>query len=86
MDEEHALIQSILEDTDPHFARCAFRALIEWQSSTPAPGNIVHIHGTADQLIVPDKILATHWVEGGQHIMIYNRADVVSTLIAQHLL
>ena len=82
---EHDLVRSILEDTDPHFARCAFRAMLDWRSAAPPPEHIVHIHGTADQLIVPDKIKPTHWVEGGQHIMIYNRAEEVSALIARHL-
>ena len=83
--EEHALIRNILADTDPHFARCAFRAMIDWQSLTPPPKSLVHIHGTADQLIAPDRITPTHWVEGGGHIMIYNRAEEVGSLIAQHL-
>lgn len=83
--EEHHLIHSILKDTDPHFARCAFRAMIDWQSQVAPPENIVHIHGTADQLIRPERINPTHWVKGGSHIMIYNRAAEVSALIAQHL-
>jgi pimeloyl-ACP methyl ester carboxylesterase len=84
-EEERALLRSILEDTDSHFARCAFKAIVEWRSTTPVPDNIVHIHGTADQMIPPDNLKPTHWIEGGEHIMIYSRADEVSALIAQHL-
>ena len=84
-EEEMDLVASILSDTDPHFARCASKAIMEWQSRIPAPAGIVHIHGTKDQLLLPDKIKPTHWVEGGEHMMIYSRAPEVSKLIAQHL-
>ncbi len=83
--EDRALIQSILEETDGHFARCAFRAIIDWQSAVQPPAGLVHIHGTADEIIPPTRIHPTHWIEGGGHIMIYNRAEEVSALIAQHL-
>lgn len=85
-DEEHQLIGSVLEDTNPHFARCAFRAMIDWQSQVPPPESLVHIHGTADQIIQPDRIHPTHWISDGSHIMIYNRPDVVSALIEKHLI
>ena len=82
--EERKLVQSILQATDNHFASCAVRAMMEWQS-TPAPEGILHIHGTADAMIPPAKIRPTFWVEGGKHIMIYSRAEEVSALIAQHI-
>jgi alpha/beta superfamily hydrolase len=84
-EEEMALVRSILSDTEPHFARCASKAIIEWQTRIPAPSDIVHIHGTADQMLLPDRVEPTHWVEGGQHIMIYSKAEEVSRLIARHL-
>jgi hypothetical protein len=84
-EEEMALVRSILSDTDPHFARCASKAIMEWQTRTPAPPDLVHIHGTADQMLKPDKLEPTHWVEGGQHMMIYSKAEEVSRLIARHI-
>jgi pimeloyl-ACP methyl ester carboxylesterase len=84
-EEEKKLMQAILKDTDNHFAACALRAMIEWQTKTPPPAGIVHIHGTADAMLLPDKIKPTHWVEGGKHIMVYSRAEEISKLIEQHL-
>ena len=83
-EEEKKLMRAILDDTDNHFAKCALWAMIKWQA-TPPPAGIVHIHGTADAMILPDKIQPTHWVEGGKHIMVYSRAAEISALIAQHL-
>jgi pimeloyl-ACP methyl ester carboxylesterase len=82
--EEQKLMQAILRDTDNHFASCALRAMIEWKS-TPPPESIVHIHGTADAMILPDRVQPTYWIRGGKHIMIYSRAEEISALIAQHV-
>ena len=82
--EEKKLMRSILQGLDNHFTACALRAMLEWQS-TPAPEGILHIHGTADEMILPGKIKPTYWVKGGKHIMIYSRAAEVSALIAKHL-
>lgn len=83
-EEEKALIRAVLEATDNQFAKRALKAIIEWQT-TPAPDSIIHIHGTADAMIVPDHIHPDHWIEGGKHIMVYSRAPEVSALIAQYV-
>lgn len=83
-EEEKALLMDILKKTDNSFSSWAARAMIDWHCTAHAD-NIIHIHGTADQMIVPQHIHPTHWVEGGTHFMIYRRADEVSRLIAQHL-
>ena len=51
----------------------------------PEGDELVHIHGTADQILPPETIHEAHWIKGGEHIMIYNRADEVSALINEHL-
>jgi len=83
---EISLIRSIINETDPHFASCAIKALMEWKTTTPPPPGIVHIHGTADRILPPDLIKPSYWIEGGEHIMIYNRADEISKLIGKSLL
>lgn len=83
-DDEKALLMDILKNTDPAFARWAMKAIVEWRTQAQV-GNLVHIHGTADKIIPPDLIKPTHWVEGGTHLMIYQRAAEISALMAQHL-
>ncbi len=82
--EEKALMRSILQDTDNHFAKCALKAMIEWQS-TPPPAGIIHIHGTEDAMIRPERVMPTHWIEGGTHIMVFSRAEELSAMIAQYV-
>lgn len=83
--EEEDVLLAMLKDADGHFVRCATKAILEWQQRTSPPASIIHIHGTADKVIPPEKVQPTHWVEGGEHMMIYSRAKEVSKLIAQHL-
>jgi pimeloyl-ACP methyl ester carboxylesterase len=82
--ESQILLRNILDDSDNHLVSCAGKAIMEWKT-TPAPPQIVHIHGTADQIIKPDLIKPTHWVRGGEHMMIYTRAQELGVLIGEHL-
>ena len=82
--KEKAVLRSILRNTNPHFVKWALKALLLWNNET-YPDHIVHIHGTADRIILPDHIRADHWVEGGSHMMIYNRADEIGQVIADNL-
>ena len=83
-DDEKKLLSDILKDTDGHFMKWAFKALMSWHNTT-FPDNIIHIHGTADKIIPPQNVKPNYWIEGGQHIMVYNRADEINKLIAANL-
>ena len=83
--DEKDLLRSFFKNTDAHFFNCAMRSILNWRTDTPLPEGLLHIHGTADQILPPDKIQHAHWIEGGEHIMIYDRADEVSALINEHL-
>lgn len=83
-DEEKALLMDVLRKTDNRFAKWSFKALLGWQTETP-PNNTIHIHGTADQLIIPLKVKPDYWIEGGTHFMIYNRAAEIGSIIRGEL-
>lgn len=83
-DESQFLLRSIFDDQSDHLVSVAAKVIMEWRS-TPAPATVVHIHGTADQIIKPEPVHPTHWIEGGEHIMIFTRAEEVGALIRQHL-
>lgn len=83
--DEIELLRSYFEHTDTHFFKCAMRSILNWQTRTELPPGLVHIHGTTDQILPPETIHEAHWIKGGEHIMIYNRADEVSALINEHL-
>ncbi|GAA4460700.1 hypothetical protein GCM10023093_03810 [Nemorincola caseinilytica] len=83
-DEERKLLRQIISDYDPKFVQWCIKALLSWEN-TEAPANIWHIHGTADRVITPSSVKPDHWVKGGSHIMVYNRAAEVSAWIAEQL-
>jgi pimeloyl-ACP methyl ester carboxylesterase len=82
--EEKKLVSYILRGTDPHFVKWAMKALVQWENKS-YPENITHIHGTSDGIIMPGNIKADYWIEGGTHMMIYNRAEEISKIIANNL-
>lgn len=82
--KEKRLLADILMDTDPYFVKWAMKALLLWQNDV-VPKQAIHIHGTADKIILPINIKPDHWIEGGTHMMVYNRADEINKIIAAHL-
>lgn len=82
--EEKKLLSNIIRGTDPHFVKWALRALVMWENKS-YPENVVHIHGTDDRIIMPGNIKADFWIEGGTHIMMYNRADEIGKIIGDNL-
>lgn len=83
-EEEKHLLAGILHDSDAHFLKWASKAMIEWHNET-VPEGITHIHGTADRIIPVEKVHADYLIDGGGHIMIYNRAEEIRRLIAEHI-
>ena len=71
---------AILRDSDFHFTKWAIEAILHWKNKT-IPGNVIHIHGTADRLLPFRKVKADYAVKGGTHLMIMNNPDVISSLL-----
>jgi pimeloyl-ACP methyl ester carboxylesterase len=83
--EQKKVQLEILKDSDPAFIRWAIDAILTW-SNTVIPGNIIHIHGTADRLLPYRYVKADHAVEGGEHVMIMDRAEEISGLLKELIL
>ncbi|MAY84098.1 MAG: hypothetical protein CMP59_08190 [Flavobacteriales bacterium] len=78
--ENTALLDQIIQDTDPIFLKWALNQLLKWQNKSRHK-NCYKIHGTNDKLIPLPKDDSTFKVEGGGHFMIVDRADEVSAAI-----
>jgi pimeloyl-ACP methyl ester carboxylesterase len=83
--EDRTFLKDVIWDSDQRFTKWALKAIGRWKSAS-YPANIVHIHGTADKVIAAAKVKPDFWIEGGSHIMIYNRADEINKIISQSLL
>jgi pimeloyl-ACP methyl ester carboxylesterase len=83
-DEEKALLHKIIKNSDGHFMKWALHALIKWRNDV-YPRNTIHIHGTADKIIPPTNVKPDYWIEGGEHLMIYSRADEINRILGMHI-
>lgn len=81
---DSALLASMIEAGVPSLNRWMVNALLGW-GCKDVPEGITHIHGTHDRVIRPRGVQPTHWIKGGSHFMIYNRAAEVSAIISQVL-
>jgi pimeloyl-ACP methyl ester carboxylesterase len=79
---EKELLSAVLRDTDDQFLTWAIDKIVGWDNVDLLP-NVTQIHGTRDK-IMPLKE-ARFVIEGGEHLMIVNRADEVSQAIREAL-
>ncbi len=82
--EERKLLSQVTRDADGRFMKWALKAIATWQNES-IPANIIHIHGTADKTIPSAGVHPDYRIEGGSHIMIYNRAEEVGKIISDCL-
>lgn len=79
-DEQRKIRQSLIQDSDPVFTKWAIEAIMHWPNKI-VPQNIVHIHGTADKLLPYRYVSADYTIEGGEHLMVMDKAPEVSALL-----
>lgn len=83
--EEKALLRSILKDTDTKFLKWALVRISRWNHPKRSP-IAYEINGTEDKMIKPAFVKADKWIEGGEHLMVYSKADVISPILNEQLL
>lgn len=78
--EEKIMVRNYRKNANPVYVDWAINQVINWKNDWH-PGHIVHIHGDRDKLFPIKKIAATHVINGGTHMMIYNRASEIGNYI-----
>ncbi|MGB0522081.1 MAG: alpha/beta hydrolase [Flammeovirgaceae bacterium] len=78
--QESELLRQIVLDTDTTFMVWAIDAIMRWENDDPLL-TIHHIHGTQDKIFPRKPIKNAHFIEGGGHFMIVNKAAEISQLI-----
>ncbi|HRG25191.1 MAG TPA: alpha/beta hydrolase [Chitinophagaceae bacterium] len=79
---ERKLLHQIIRESDIHFVRWAISAILHWKNMT-IPGNIIHVHGTADKLLPSRYVKADYLIEGGTHVMTLDKHPEISRLLQQ---
>ena len=78
--EEKRLMNQLLADTDTELLKWSIHAITKWQNKTVIK-NLVHIHGDADKLLPIKFTQAGYKIKGGEHFMIYTKAEEISELL-----
>ncbi len=71
------LFFSMLRGTSPVFLKWAMGAILHWKNQT-VPDNVYHIVGNRDRVFPYERIKDAAIVEGGTHIMIFNKAKTIN--------
>ena len=82
--EEKALLKEIIFDTSVPFLSWAIDQILHWQN-TQRPPHLVHLHGTADKLLLCGATQANYKIIGGEHLMVYSKAGIISQIIIETL-
>ena len=78
--EQKKLLQQIIKESNIEFVKWAIGAILCWKN-TVIPGNIIHIHGTADKLLPYSRIKADYTIPGGTHVMTMDNPEEISDLL-----
>lgn len=78
-------LSHFMTHTDPVYIRWSVERITEWVPDNCAP-RLFHIHGTEDQIFPFKHIINPLPVDGGDHLMVWRKADVVSALLCSVLL
>jgi pimeloyl-ACP methyl ester carboxylesterase len=78
--EQQQLQRQIIASSNPQFTRWAMDAVVKWKN-TVVPVNLTHIHGSADKLLPLRYVIADYVINGGEHVMIMDKAAEVSALL-----
>jgi pimeloyl-ACP methyl ester carboxylesterase len=81
--DDKKLLNTYLRNANPDYIRWALQAIMSWQNHS-IPERLIHIHGTKDR-IIPLPNTATYKIEKGGHLMIYNRAAEISSILQKLL-
>ena len=78
-EEELYLKRLMLQENNVTLIKRCINIILNWRA--PTPGQIVHIHGSADRLLTPGNVKADYWIKDGGHFMVWNKADEISTIL-----
>ena len=78
--EEKQLLRQVVKDTSPQFLKWAIEEILHWKNEQRPPG-LIHIHGTKDHIFPIGKTNADIKVTGGGHLMVYSKAEEISSIL-----
>jgi hypothetical protein len=81
---EKALLRFYSRSTTKNYMKWAVNEILNWKNEV-RPGNLFHIHGTKDRIFPHKQTHADVKIKSGTHLMIHNRAEEISKVLAERL-
>jgi pimeloyl-ACP methyl ester carboxylesterase len=78
--DEKLLLKQLIADSDPRFIKWALNSILTWRNTT-RPDNLIHIHGSSDNILPIKHMTVDHLIKGGSHFMVYAKADEIRKII-----
>jgi esterase/lipase len=78
--DEKRMVDGYRKSADHIQVNWAIDQVLRWKNKF-VPENLFHIHGSDDRMFPIKNIIATHIIEGGSHIMIFNRGEEIGKCI-----
>jgi len=80
--KEKELLSQYLDAVSPLYLKWSLDKVLTWENDQK-PSHTRHIHGTADRIFPYRLIHADKMINGGGHLMVYDRAKEVSAVITE---
>jgi len=81
--EAAQIIKAMTDDVPSEFIEWAIDAVVKWNPELPHSQDVIHIHGTNDQLFPISKIKNALQIENGSHIMNMTMSKEVNRLLLE---
>jgi pimeloyl-ACP methyl ester carboxylesterase len=78
------LLRTMIRKSDAQFIKWSMNAVLNWKNRE-MPENVVHIHGTHDEILPVRYTKPTHLIPNGRHLMVLNNAAEINRLLHQLL-
>ena len=79
-EEEKKLVHEYRKNVDPVYLRWSIHQILNWKNDWQ-PETLYHIHGNRDKIFPYSRIKPTHTIDSGGHFLIYQQADMVSSIL-----
>lgn len=84
-EDQSKKFREMLDTAPENYFRGAVHCIMQWDNKE-RPENIIHIHGTADQVLPYNLIRNCDYsIRNGTHFMVINKADEISKIINKEL-
>lgn len=81
--EEREFANAYRKTASLNYINWSFDKILNWENENGSAATITHIHGSKDQILPIKYIKADYVIEGGTHMMAWNRAAEISRIITE---